>query len=250
MHSGSTAHDSSSATGANPSRTPRSSSKVTRSHGPDQRAQRTPPQGAIRVDVSGKTVIPAFIDGHNHIGLVDVRDGSNSKTNYTRENLVDQLERYAYLRRGGCAEHGARGRSGARVSPARRVDPECGAFSDSRERDRRNTDGGPYRRSSVQEFRTAPRLQRRAAKLFRQLHSRGVRFVKIWVDDRDGTVPKLQPDVYRAIITEAHANGQQVLAHLGRTSGWKTPRICSGPASTDSCTRCATGMLTRNISTS
>ena len=46
--------------------------------------------------LSGKTLIPALIDGHNHIGLVDMRDGSNRKTNYTRENLIDQLERYAY----------------------------------------------------------------------------------------------------------------------------------------------------------
>ena len=43
--------------------------------------------------------------------------------------------------------------------------------------------------------------------------------MKIWVDDRDGAAPKLKPDVYRAIITEAHGNGQEVLAHLGRTSG-------------------------------
>ena len=47
---------------------------------------------------------------------------------------------------------------------------------------------------------------------------RGVRFVKIWVDDRNGDVPKLQPGVYRAIIAEAHANGMEVLAHLSRTS--------------------------------
>ncbi len=47
---------------------------------------------------------------------------------------------------------------------------------------------------------------------------RGVRFVKIWVDDRNGDVPKLQPSVYRAIIAEAHANGMEVLAHLSRTS--------------------------------
>jgi imidazolonepropionase-like amidohydrolase len=45
-----------------------------------------------------------------------------------------------------------------------------------------------------------------------------VRFVKIWVDDRNGDVPKLQPNVYRAIIAEAHANGMEVLAHLSRTS--------------------------------
>jgi imidazolonepropionase-like amidohydrolase len=53
----------------------------------------------------------------------------------------------------------------------------------------------------------------------RELHARDVRFVKIWVDDRNGDVPKLQPSVYRAIIAEAHANGMEVLAHLSRTSG-------------------------------
>jgi imidazolonepropionase-like amidohydrolase len=45
-----------------------------------------------------------------------------------------------------------------------------------------------------------------------------VRFVKIWVDDREGSVPKIKPNVYRAIIDEAHKNGMQVLAHLSRTS--------------------------------
>ncbi|HUR32552.1 MAG TPA: amidohydrolase family protein, partial [Vicinamibacterales bacterium] len=53
----------------------------------------------------------------------------------------------------------------------------------------------------------------------RELKARGVKFVKIWVDDREGAVPKLKPNVYRAIIAEAHANGMQVLAHLSRTSG-------------------------------
>src|SRR5947199_557448 len=61
-----------------------------------KKGDRQPPADAVRVDLSGKTVIPALIDGHNHIGIVNVRDGSNSKANYTRENLVDQLERYAY----------------------------------------------------------------------------------------------------------------------------------------------------------
>jgi hypothetical protein len=42
--------------------------------------------------------------------------------------------------------------------------------------------------------------------------------VKIWVDDREGTVSKLQPNVYRAIIAEAHTRGMEVLAHLSRTS--------------------------------
>ena len=40
--------------------------------------------------------MPALIDGHNHNGLVNEKDGTNSKANYRRENLIDQLERYAY----------------------------------------------------------------------------------------------------------------------------------------------------------
>ena len=73
-----------------------------------RKGERQAPQGAVRVDLSGKTVMPSLIDGHNHIGLVNERDGSNSKANYTRDNLVDQLERYAYygvaaaLSMGGC----------------------------------------------------------------------------------------------------------------------------------------------------
>ena len=31
-------------------------------------------------------------------------------------------------------------------------------------------------------------------------------------------MPKLKPEVYRAIIDEAHKNGMEVLAHLSRTS--------------------------------
>src|ERR1044071_2397284 len=61
-----------------------------------RKGERQPPAGAMRVDLTGKTVIPALIDGHNHIGLVNEKDGSNAKANYTRENLIDQLQRYVY----------------------------------------------------------------------------------------------------------------------------------------------------------
>src|SRR5262249_57138511 len=61
-----------------------------------KKGERQPPANATRVDLTGKTVIPALIDGHNHIGLVNEKDGSNTKANYTRDNLIDQLQRYAY----------------------------------------------------------------------------------------------------------------------------------------------------------
>ena len=38
--------------------------------------------------------------------------------------------------------------------------------------------------------------------------------LKIWVDDRNGTVEKLSPRLYRAIIDEAHTHGLRVAAHI------------------------------------
>ena len=38
--------------------------------------------------------------------------------------------------------------------------------------------------------------------------------VKIWVDDRNGTKSKMPPEIYRAIIDEAHAQGLRVIAHV------------------------------------
>jgi imidazolonepropionase-like amidohydrolase len=62
------------------------------------------------------------------------------------------------------------------------------------------------------------RTEREGRDHVKALHARGVHFVKIWVDDRDGAVPKVQPNVYRAIIAAAHRNGMEALAHLSRTS--------------------------------
>ena len=52
------------------------------------------PNGAARVDLTGKTVMPAMIEIHSHVGWVNQRTGANAP--YTRENLVDHLQRYAY----------------------------------------------------------------------------------------------------------------------------------------------------------
>jgi imidazolonepropionase-like amidohydrolase len=38
--------------------------------------------------------------------------------------------------------------------------------------------------------------------------------LKIWIDDRNGTVKKLLPEVYAAVIDEAHKNKLRVTAHI------------------------------------
>jgi imidazolonepropionase-like amidohydrolase len=41
-----------------------------------------------------------------------------------------------------------------------------------------------------------------------------VDIVKIWVDDRNGTVPKVPPPIYRAVIDEAHKHNLRAVAHI------------------------------------
>jgi imidazolonepropionase-like amidohydrolase len=44
--------------------------------------------------------------------------------------------------------------------------------------------------------------------------ARGVDVIKIWVDDRNGSVPKLSPELARAVIDEAHRHTLKVIAHI------------------------------------
>ena len=182
-----------------------------------KQGQRQPPQGATRVDLSGKTVIPALIDGHNHIGLVNENDGSSSKANYRRENLVDVLERYAYYGVAATLSMGLEADQELAYQLRDEVIPNAARFLTVGKGIAATPIGGPPGEPRL-GIPYGARTGKEGRDHVRELHARGVRFVKIWVDDRNGDVPKLQPGVYRAIIAEAHANGMEVLAHLSRTS--------------------------------
>ena len=52
------------------------------------------PEGATVVDLTGKTIMPTLVDLHGHVGFVD--DLSFDNVHYTRETIIDQLNRYAY----------------------------------------------------------------------------------------------------------------------------------------------------------
>ncbi|HUP51394.1 MAG TPA: hypothetical protein VM198_02875, partial [Longimicrobiales bacterium] len=52
------------------------------------------PAGTASVDLSGKTVIPAFVDAHAHIGYEGYTGWGAD--HYSRQNIIEHLERYAY----------------------------------------------------------------------------------------------------------------------------------------------------------
>ena len=183
-----------------------------------RQGEREAPEGAERVDLAGKTVIPALIDAHQHIGLTNVKEGSHRKENYTRANLVEHLERTAYHGVAVTMSLGLEFDEALAFDLRDVVLPNAARFLTSGRGIAATSMAGPQ-----QEYRLGiPRgaetdAEGRAA--VEELHGHGVDIIKIWVDDRGGTVPKLGPEVYRAIIDEAHARGMRVASHLGSTSG-------------------------------
>ena len=77
-----------------------------------------------------------------------------------------------------------------------------------------------------------------------ELAARKVDFVKIWVDDRDGKYKKLTPDLYGAIIDEAHKNGSASPRISLRS---KTRKGFCARASTRLRTACAIATSTRKV---
>jgi imidazolonepropionase-like amidohydrolase len=151
------------------------------------------PAGARRIDLRGKTVMPAIVDTHTHLAT-------------NREMLVDQLQHKAYY---GVGVAMSLGQDNTDVAFQVRSETIPGAA-------RFRTAGrgitmpepgrtdAPYWISSVAEGRKA----------VQELAAKKVDLVKIWVDDRNGAYKKLTPDLYGPIIEEAHKNGLRVTAHI------------------------------------
>lgn len=182
-----------------------------------KKGDRQPPANATRVDLTGKTVMPSLIDGHNHMGLINEKDGSNSKANYTKENLVDQLERYAYYGIAAGMSMGLEADEELAYLVRDEVFPNAARFLTVGKGIAGTPIGGPVGEARL-GIPYGARTEAEGRRHVKEAKFHGNRFVKIWVDDREGTALKIAPNVYRAIIAEAHANGMEVLAHLSRTS--------------------------------
>jgi imidazolonepropionase-like amidohydrolase len=73
--------------------------------------------------------------------------------------------------------------------------------------------GGPSVASAM-DLVNRPENAEQAIQEVDSLHALGIGIVKIWVDDFNGTSPKMTPDVYEAIISRAHQYGMRVASHL------------------------------------
>jgi imidazolonepropionase-like amidohydrolase len=174
------------------------------------------PAGATRVNLAGKTVMPALINVHVHIGYEKYT--SWGAQNYTAENVLDHLQREAFY---GTAVTQSVGSSPLEASLQFQRDQQSGRFPPASRflftPGYAPPNGGPdevLREATtalhvINEVSTAP--EARAS--IQKMAGRGIKAVKIWVDDRRGTYPKMAPEVYNAIIDEAHQRGMIVHAH-------------------------------------
>jgi len=165
------------------------------------------PRGARRVDLSGKTVMPALVDAHVHLGY---RKGLTfTAANYTRENLLDILDRFTYYGVAAILEAGTgRGELPFQV----RADARSGARYLTAGRGFAMPNAGPG--VPMRDAAYGVTTEAEAREKVRELAGKKPDLIKIWVDDRNETVEKLKPNLYRAIIDEAHTHGVRVMAHI------------------------------------
>lgn len=171
------------------------------------------PEGAKVIDLSGKTIMPALICLHGHLG--QSADGIHPAP-YTSSLVQSQLRKYlaygvgAVLSLGGDQDviYGLRARQraghlpGARVYTAGRGFGVKGGYPPS-------TAAAP---GMADRYRPGTPAQARAE--VRELALHHPDMVKIWVDDDFGRQPKMKPEIYRAIIDEAHRHHLRVMAHV------------------------------------
>jgi imidazolonepropionase-like amidohydrolase len=151
------------------------------------------PEGATRVNLTGKTVMPTLIDTHTHLSQ-------------TREGLIQDLKRRAYY---GVSAALSMGTSETEADLQLRGETMPGAarlFTAWRgiTRPEPGRTKAPYWIDNEADGRKA----------VQDLAAHKVDIVKIWVDDRDGKYQKLTPALYGAVIDEAHKDGLRVTAHI------------------------------------
>src|ERR1700736_1052621 len=170
-----------------------------------------PPAGAARIDLTGKTVMPAMVDVHSHLGFLKQLDGSMSKANFNRENLIDHLNRYAY--HGFSAAISVGTDMGELPYQLREEVIPGAALFRTVGRGLAWPGSGPNdpARNDVPYVVTTVEQARRAVQDLAPHHSD---FVKIWVDDRNHTQKKLTPDLYTAAVDEAHKHNLRAIAHV------------------------------------
>ncbi len=180
------------------------------------------PEGASRVDLTGETVMPALIDAHLHVGYEGYLAGWGGE-NYSRENVIDHLYRNAYY---GIGAVFSTGTDPNEFAVRLQEDQRAGEFEGARFLFAAGM-GPPGQGPNLsllaeleevdeamgEEIVRGAATEEEGRQHVREVDEIGIRAVKLWVDDRGGTMDKFPPNVYQAIIDEAKSRGMLAVVH-------------------------------------
>lgn len=171
-----------------------------------------------RIDLTGHTIMPTIVNPHGHIGYF--KDGTADKSHYSRENVLDHLRRLTYY---GVSVFQSLGTDRDDIELRIRDEQRDGTLADPElalllsagnglvAPTPGSDNGGPMFATDVIHEVANPEQAR--AKV-RELAAKHPDVIKFWVDDRNGTKQKFGPEIYTAIIDEAHRSGLRSIAHI------------------------------------
>ncbi|MET7000084.1 amidohydrolase family protein [Chitinophaga defluvii] len=169
--------------------------------------------GAVVTDLSGKTVMPALISAHVHVGVL--KGTGTAASNYTRENIIRQLRKYedygvSHVLTMGTDrplifETGIRDSSLAGLLPGARYHASGYGF---------NTPMASMPPDFWMDLLYRPATAAAVGPQMDALAKVHPAVVKMWVDDFGGSAKKMDPAICKAIIDQAHRHHLRAAAHL------------------------------------
>lgn len=168
-----------------------------------------PPSNARTIHAAGKTIIPGIFNLHGHIGMVE---GMETKVeHYTRQRVQRDANVYLYYGVTHMISLGMDREPMVGLQADQRAGKASGARLYSAGLGFAAKDG--WEPEGVKDV-NRPTTPEEARALVQKELKKGVAVIKVWVDDRFGEIPKIRPELYGAVIAEAHRNNVRVLAHV------------------------------------
>ncbi|HJZ75674.1 MAG TPA: amidohydrolase family protein [Vicinamibacterales bacterium] len=150
------------------------------------------PGDAARISLEGKTVIPGLVNAHGHVGNTEGLEQGH----YSAANVQRDLKTYAAY--------------GVTTVFSLGDDQAAGILA----RDQQRTPTLNRARLFVAGPVLDPKSVDDAHHLVDENVAMKVDIIKIRVDDNLGTTQKMRPEIYKAVIDEAHKKGMRVAVHL------------------------------------
>jgi imidazolonepropionase-like amidohydrolase len=175
------------------------------------------PNNAVSHDLSGKTLIPALVNTHAHLGWEAYGDWGSHL--FTEENLTDHLYRHAYYGVGTIISTGSDKEDVASRIKLEQLRGNIGGARYHQSPGMGSPGGGPNPRftDDPDYWGVNPVADpEQAVRTVKELAANGYGIAKIWVDSRDerrGAQVKLAPEIYAAVLETASNYDMRIIAH-------------------------------------